>query len=125
MAAHFLIVAAMLCPIYVPIIDKIADGLPKGPSQILLIPVSVIDIGCAIISHTPFSIAMASEIASHTLGGLKAAITFHNQYHFKYCINIIPGRRGSVLSECVNGGALENYHYNNLPIKQGKVHVRQ
>ena len=89
MAAHFIIAAAIACHLAVPILDKLGDNLPNQ-AQLALIPISIIDIGCAIITRTPFSLSLISEIVPHTLGALNAI----------HCSPYLPGHRGSVLSLC-------------------------
>ena len=59
---------AAACLIGGPIIDQIADALPKGVAPKLAAPVfvgaSIVDIGCMIVAHNPQN---ALEAAGHLL----------------------------------------------------------
>ena len=66
---------AAACLIGGPIVDQIADALPKGAAPRLAAPVfigaSIVDIGCIVVAHNPNN---ALEAASHLFA---AGIALH------------------------------------------------
>ena len=63
------------CLIGGPIVDQIADALPKGAAPRLAAPIfigaSIVDIGCMVVAHNPNN---ALEAASHLFS---AAVALH------------------------------------------------
>ena len=72
MPAPLIVVAALVCTITHPLVVKAADAIPDNELQLLYVPMTAIDIGCALFSHTPFSLALAQDIAPHAIRALAA-----------------------------------------------------
>ena len=113
MAAPILMVAAIVCPLVGPVIDRIADAIPRGPGEVALIPVVVLDIGCAVINHSPLSFGMVEEIGPHVIGAIRG-IGYVGRALGRIgvglddgaegpvgCGTYLAGRRGSMVAGCV------------------------
>ena len=73
MPAPIILVAAFVCNISHPIAVKLLDGnLPDNRAQLLYVPMTMIDIGCAVFSHTPFSLGMVKDIGPHAFKAIAA-----------------------------------------------------
>ena len=78
MAAPIIIATAIICTVTHPAVVQLADGIipNNSPFQLIYIPMTAIDIGCAIFSHTPFSIKEIKDIGPHALKGMRAFIKY-------------------------------------------------
>jgi hypothetical protein len=78
MVAPIILVAAIVCTITHPAVVQLADGIIPNNSEfeLIYIPMTAIDIGCAIFSHTPFSFKEIKDIAPHAFKGLRAFIRY-------------------------------------------------
>ena len=65
MAAPLILVAAIVCTITHPLAVKLADAIPDNELQLLYVPMTLIDIGCVLFTHTPFSLEMVKDIGPH------------------------------------------------------------
>jgi len=65
MAAPIILVAAIVCAVTHPLVVQFADAIPDNELQLLYVPMTMIDIGCAIFSHTPFSFGIVKDIGPH------------------------------------------------------------
>lgn len=75
--APLILVAAFVCNISHPIAVKILDGnLPDNRAQLLYIPMTALDIGCAVFSHAPLSFGLVANITPHALKALRAIRTY-------------------------------------------------
>ena len=72
MVVPAILIAAIVCTITHPLVVKAADAIPDNELQLLYVPITAIDIGCAIFSHTPVSLGEVTDIGPHAARAFRA-----------------------------------------------------